>query len=339
MRKAPLLPVLLLVIAAIGWGAYWFFGATTTEKALTGWLSDRRAEGWTAEAAAINTAGLPNRFDTSFEGLKLADPDTGVGWSADLFQTLSLAYKPTHIIAIWPGEHVFSLPDQRLSVSADTFRGSFQVRPGLTFPVKTSTLEIDNAGVVSSKGWIATLTAGQLSMREAPAAAEADTYDLFVTANDLDPGEAFLPALRETAGLPRLIEALSANLIVRFDAPWDRFAIERARPQPRRIRVEALHARWGDLNLTAQGSLDVGADGEPMGSLDLVATNWREMVDIAVAAGAIDPALKQTVVGALDLVARLAGDPNSLDIKLSFREGRSWLGPVPIGPAPDMRLP
>lgn len=339
MRKAPLLPVLVLALAALAWGGYWFVGAIATEKALSIWLADRRAEGWTAEARSIDTRGLPNRFDTTIEGLALADPDTGVGWETELFQTLSLAYKPTQMIAILPGEQVFTSPDQRLSVSADSFRSSFTVRPGLSFPVVTSTTEIVSAGVVSSQGWIATLERGQMSMRETPGAAVASTYDLFVTATKLDPGETFLPGVRQAAGLPRVIESVSATMTTRFDAPWDRFAIERARPQPRQVNVEQLHARWGDLNLTGQGAFDIGADGVPTGELGLVATNWREMVDIAVEAGAIDPGLKSTVLGALDLVARLGGDPDTLDVKLVFRDGRTWIGPVPVGPAPDMRLP
>ena len=57
----------LLVLAALGWGIYWFVGAQATERGLSAWLEARRSEGWTAEAATLATNGFPNRFDTTFE--------------------------------------------------------------------------------------------------------------------------------------------------------------------------------------------------------------------------------------------------------------------------------
>ena len=45
--------LLLLVIAALGWGFYWYVGAQATERGLAAWLDARRGEGWTAEAATL----------------------------------------------------------------------------------------------------------------------------------------------------------------------------------------------------------------------------------------------------------------------------------------------
>ena len=54
----------LIVVAALGWSAYWFVGAIALERAMVGWMDDRRSEGWQADAGTVETQGFPSRFDT-----------------------------------------------------------------------------------------------------------------------------------------------------------------------------------------------------------------------------------------------------------------------------------
>ena len=59
---------------------------------------------------------------------------------------------------------------------------------------------------------------------------------------------------------------------------------------------------------------------------------------LSVAAGALSPGLAGALTDGLSLLSQLSGNPNTLDIPLGFRGGRVMLGPVPIGPAPVVRL-
>jgi hypothetical protein len=61
--------------AALGWIGWWFFVAHAKEDAIADWLAGRRAEGWTAEAEAIEVGGFPYRVDTTLRGLELANPE------------------------------------------------------------------------------------------------------------------------------------------------------------------------------------------------------------------------------------------------------------------------
>jgi hypothetical protein len=126
---------------------------------------------------------------------------------------------------------------------------------------------------------------------------------------------------------------------VRFDRPWSLAALEDARPQPRHLDITEAALRWGRLELRVAGALAIDAEGEPEGELLLKATNWRALLDAARAAGALSDRLAGAVEGALALASRLAGSPETLDIPLRFASGRMRLGPVPIGPAPTLRLP
>ncbi len=329
----------LLVLAAIGWGAYWYIGARAMEGAYRGWLDDRRAEGWVAEAE-VKTEGMPNRFDTSFTGLKLADPVTGTGWSTPLFQLFSLSYKPNHVILYWPGEQHVALPDQALTVTADSFRGSMQVAPTLALPLIETVIAMNNWNLTSTKGWDATLGDGQLAMRQTPGAdPAAHRYDLALTVNNLDPGQTFLALTRDISGLPQMVDGVQIEASVDFDRDWDRRALEERRPQPRQVSLDKFEAQWGGLKLTGTGTLEVDAAGQPSGSLDLKATQWRDMLALARATGAIGPQYDAVLTRGLELLAALSGDPDVLDLPLSFQNGFSFLGPVPLGPAPIIALP
>lgn len=338
MRKLLIL-LLLLVLAAIGWGVFWFVGASAVERVMQGWLAERRAEGWVAETVALETRGFPNRFDTTFEGLNLYDPDTGVGLSAAVFQMLSLSYKPNHVILVLPGEHRLATPDADYTVTADTMRGSIIIAPSLALETQSSTFETENATVVSSEGWTATLGRAQVSMRERPDAGAAHTYDVYVTLTGLDPGDAFLGPLKGITGLPRTIDEITITAMARFDKAWDLSAVEVARPQPRSVQLQALTMRWGDLLLTGSGDLEIDVAGIPSGDLTFEATNWRDMVAIAEATGGITQQEARAIARALGLMAELSGDPEQLDVTVGFSRGITFLGPIPVGRAPDLRLP
>ena len=338
MRKLTVL-MLLAVLAAIGWGLFWLAGATATEKALARWFDDRRAEGWVAETAALNTRGFPSRFDTTFEGLELSDPDTGVAWSAPLFQLLSLSYKPTHVIAVWPGTQQFTTPDAAYGIEAERMRGSIILAPNLSLETLSSTIETGPARLASSNGWTATLERGQLSMRQAPGEGDPGVNDLFVTAVGVDPGSALLARLDGVAGLGAAIDEVTISARVRFDRPWDRRAIEIARPQPREVMLEALTAHWGELRLTGSGALEIDAVGKPEGEIALEATNWRQMLEIAQATGALSEAEARRYLQGLTLIAALSGNSDTLAVNLRFERGLAFLGPIPVGPAPEMQIP
>ena len=99
---------------ALAWSGYWIVGAISLERTLIDWLEQRRLDGWVAEASSVNTRGFPNRFDSTFSDLELADPSTGMAWTAPFFQIFSLSYRPNHIIAVLPERHQFRTPEQTI---------------------------------------------------------------------------------------------------------------------------------------------------------------------------------------------------------------------------------
>ncbi|MCB1356208.1 MAG: DUF2125 domain-containing protein [Maritimibacter sp.] len=341
MRNLTVITVLLaiLVCAGLGWGAYWFVGARATERGLAAWLEARRAEGWIAAAAQLETHGFPNRFDTTFTALDLDDPETGVGWTAPIFQILSLSYRPTEVIAVWPGAQELRLPGETLAVGSDRMIGSLALGPSAVLPLRRLVIEGGAVEIASTRDWTAGVGAAQVALRESPGAEGAPVYDIALSLDGFAPDSAELARLRDLVGLPEAIETVQAELTVTFDKGWDITALEDRRPQPREIAVTRLDARWGDLALAGTGQIAVDEAGVGTGELVLEATNWRDIVALAEASGALPANRAPLVRAALETLASVSGDPDRLDVTLRFSGGFLLLGPVPIGAAPRFLLP
>lgn len=327
----------VIVIAAAAWSGYWFVGSTGLHAATDSWFNARRSEGWAADYTDMQVRGFPNRFDTVFTDIALADPDTGLAWGAPMFQMNTLSYRPNHIIAVWPDKQRIATPLQKYDITSTGMRASLIVSAAAQLPLERSTLTAESLAVTAlGSGDTARLSALTLAVERAPQTVA--TYRLGLRADGLVPSLPWKARVDPRGTLPDRLETLSADVTATFDKAWDMTAIEDARPQPQAIRVRLAEARWGQLELQAAGELDIGPDGVPEGEITIKARNWRDILALAVASGALPEGLAQSVEDGLSLIAQLAGNPKTLDIPLGFRNGRITLGPVPISAAPVLRF-
>ena len=327
--------LIVILAAALLWCGYWFVGAQGARTAFAGWFDARRADGWQAEYSDLSVRGFPNRFDTTFTDLALADPDTGWMWEAPFFQLLALSYKPTSVIAVFPPESQLATPQGTLALATPDLRASLSLSPAPRLPLDRARL-VGTDLRVAGAGETLDLTTLRLAAERLPAA-EAG-YHLGALVEGMDLPDALLARLGQRVALPEAMDSLRIDADVTFDRPWDLDAIERARPQPRRIALRLAEAAWGPLGLAATGELTVDPQGVPTGTLSLKAENWRDMLRLAVAAGALGEGMAATAERGLGLIANLSGRPDTLNVSLEFRDGGTFLGPVPLGPAPRLIL-
>ena len=331
--------IVICLVAAGLYGGYWFVGARGLETAVEHWLDERRDDGWLAEWDEVNVRGFPSRFDLTVSALELADPRTGWVWTAPFFQTLALSYKPHHLIAVWPDTQVLQTPLERLDVQSERLRGSMVLTPDSGLALRRASFEIDAIEVRSDAGWNGALEQARVATRVVPEGADEPlTHQISLKAKAWKLPSPLLARLNSADILPDTLDRVEADITVTFSAPWDRYAIERARPQPREVKVSLAEARWGQLELKLAGAFTVDEGGQPTGSLLVKATNWRDILQVSVASGLIPSEFQGPIETALGLISQLAGSPKTLDIPLSFRGGQTWLGPAPIGPAPVIRL-
>ncbi|MGR3713300.1 MAG: DUF2125 domain-containing protein [Shimia sp.] len=330
----------LAVLAALIWGGMWIAGSYGARTGFAAWFEDRRADGWVAEYDDLAVRGFPNRIDTTFTNITLADPETGVAWNAPFFQLFALTYKPHHLIAVWPNAQTLAVPTEKLSLDTASMRASLVLRAGDDLALERSNLDIENLTLTSTADWAMTAKGIDLALSRLPAPDDSDapsnTYRLALRAEDLAPPASL--HLPDGVDLPRSFEVFQADIEAEFDRPWDRFAIEQARPQPTSLTLKLADIVWGDLKLHAAGAVTIDAQGSPTGDVTIRLVNWRDMLAVARESGTVAPAVLDTMEQALGFVAGLSGNSNAIDIPLKFSGGTTRLGPIPIGPAPLIRL-
>ena len=104
----------------------------------------------------------------------------------------------------------------------------------------------------------------------------------------------------------------------------------------RRIRVGRLDLTQGALALAMAADLDVAEDGEIEGDLTIRADNLSAAIAAEREAGRMPSEVLSLIEGTAQLLSGLSGREDSIDVGLEFRGGRTWLGILPIGPAPDL---
>ncbi len=326
----------VVLVASLLWAGWWAFGAWGARTAFAGWFEARRSAGWVADYADLSVAGFPNRFDITLTQPRLADPATGWAWEAPFFQVLALSYQPNHVIAVWPPDHALAAPDAKLRILSAKMQASLVLRAGPSLELDRMTMVADTLTLRAESGEEVSMTAFRSAVDrqdEGPA-----RYRFGISTQDLS----LPPGLRRLVGaadsLPQRFSALSVDLVAAFDKPWDRSAVEQARPQPVLIDLSLAQAKWGDLDIAMAGKVTVDAEGRPEGRITIKAQNWQQMLAMAETSGALAPRVADQAEGVLGMLARASGNPNSLDLPLDFARGLVFVGPIPVGPAPVIRL-
>jgi hypothetical protein len=332
MRKL----LVTLVVLTLLWSGYWFAGASVIRSAVADLLAAQAERGVTAETAALAVAGFPNRFDLTAEGIRFADPASGVGWQAPFAQVFAMTWKPWHIIAALPPEQTVILPDQEVTIASEGLRASVRARPGLDLPLVLAVAESGPLSARSSLGWSVSLDKAVLSLAAATAAPA--TYDIAADIAGLAPDPALVRRLAPEGGLPAAISGFRLRATAGLTAPLDRHAGV-TKPRLATVTLSDLQLAWGEVVLTAEGGIAPDDRGLAAGRIDLTVANWRRVMPILVAAGTVRPELARTAETMLEGLAKQSGDPEVLKLPLVLKDGWMSLGPLPLGPAPALIPP
>ncbi|WP_420568496.1 DUF2125 domain-containing protein [Thalassovita sp.] len=328
--------LIAIVILACVWAGFWLSASTGVKSGFKAWFEDRRAQGWVAEYSDLSVTGFPNRVDTHFSDLQLADPRTGWAWEAPFFQMLALSYRPNHVIAVWPNKQLLATPTQKFDITSNSLQASVILDAGTRLPLNRANLVAETLTLQDRDGQATTMTSLRAAVSQDAEAPQ--TYRFAVESDDFAPPMSFRGLIGATDTLPRTFSALRAQFSVGFDAPWDLDAIEDRRPQPTRLDLSLAEARWGDLEIWLAGQADVDANGAMTGKFTIKLRNWRDILRMAVNSGQIPQGLGDQMEKGLGLLSQLAGNPNTLDVPLDIRRGVAFLGPIPVGQLPALVL-
>lgn len=315
--------------AAVVYGGYWVAGSMAMRRGAEAALADLQAQG-IAGPAGISLRGFPSRFDLTVEPVALRSG--AVEWSAPFVQLFMLAYRPTHLIAVWPHEQRLTLAGLPLAITSTDMRASAVVGVSADLPLDRSVFIARDLAVNAGADLGVMLAEARIASRSTDAGGLVHDLGAELSGLTLSPG---LRAAADPAGtLPAAMDRLHLNAALTLDAPLDRHAAS-APPRPVALTLRELSLRWGDLRLTASGRLDRGADGRLMGRIEIDADHWREILALAVTTGLLRAELAPTYAAALEQLAAVSGrGPDRLQVPLVFSGGWITLGPLSLGIAP-----
>ncbi|MEA2883463.1 MAG: hypothetical protein QOH32_2719 [Bradyrhizobium sp.] len=298
------MPVLVLV-AALGWSAFWFYAASQVDANVDAWRAREAKSGRVYDCGKRSLGGFPFRFEVtcSDAGVRLVSQTAGSVQpvTARLGRILVAAqvYDPKLLIAEFVPPAIISGPDQpSLAVSWSKARSSIVGLPGVP---QRAAIVFDDPSIDRASGQVATPLARarhvELHARLADGSTEQDP--VIETVLQIAGG-----SLHEQH--PLLAEPFDADVRMRLGGLKDMSP----KPWPERFReiqaagghVEIVQSRiqQGDLIAVATGTLRLNGGGRIEGELQMTITGIEKLVP----ALGIDKMLEEGVPQAtLDRVA------------------------------------
>ncbi|MGJ8617590.1 MAG: DUF2125 domain-containing protein [Sulfitobacter sp.] len=334
MRRLMSLIVILLVI----WCAWWMAASTALHRSIVSWIEDRQNMGWQAEVSEVSKQGFPLALHSRLRELSIADPVTGVALATPQLDLVAAAY--------WPGFMSVKLPDAPIDIK--TPAGGFILQTSDAQFVlhlrPVTTLQLQGMRVTSGPWQLdfardRALSADDLHIDVIQDEIGLETYRFDVNATNLTPGTLPRSILALPMDWPASFDTFAADLEVKFDIPWDRNALSDRRPQPRHVTLHKVDASWGSLQILASGEVAIDTSGVLSGAVSTTISNWRDIVDLVETSGALSTSERQQVEIMLSALANLEGSPDNLDLNLTFKNGEMSVGPIYLGPAPQVFFP
>ncbi len=346
-----LVPVLVLIILAAGWCAFWFFAVGQARDRIAGWIDREQRAGRIYTCADHSLGGFPFRieFRCAKATAELAQMRPPTRLAMAKITAAAQIYQPTLLIAEIDGPVSVSDLDQAPRLTANWSLAQISLRGTPRNPQRisfaTDKIEVERAGV-DRPDRVFTANHAELHGRIASGSAlENPVIDIATSLVN-----ATAPALHTLAAQPFDLSADTQLLGLKNFAPkpWtERFREIQAANG--RIDVRNMRLKQGDLLAVASGTLTLSPSGYLNGDLQVTATGVEKTlaalgVDLSRTGGSrnerIGAALSfldKLAPGSVTGVMSLLGEPAELEgrkaakMPLRLREGAITLGPFKLG--------
>lgn len=336
-RRGLVVPFALVGVLLAAWTGWWFYLTDQVETRLAAQVEALRADGWQVSHEPTSVGGWPFRTRVAFPAADIVAP-SGHGVAAPELVAEANAWNPGHWVVLAPdgliltraGKGQVAVEGEALRLSVSHLRDRFpDLRIELARPTFTPVAGADPFPLASAER-IELYTRPHLTDGEA-ATDEMDVLFRLTEGRGRagGPVEGATGEGRLSAEVEATIEQASrlrgvdsAGVFASWTAANGRFTAIKGRLQAGEssatISSDALWAR---------------ADGRLEGRLALTAERPGEA--IAGLAGSRSGAVNRVGAAGAAAAASVQGE-RPVDLVLLFSEGRTWLGPFALAPAPKL---
>ncbi|MBA4803585.1 MAG: DUF2125 domain-containing protein [Brevundimonas sp.] len=337
-RRGLLWPFLLVGLLLAAWTGWWFWLATQVETRLAAQAAALAEDGWTIEHAPVTTTGWPFRARVSIPHVRIVAP-SGHGVAAPELVAEANAWNPDRWVVIAPDGLTLSRADKgKVGVRAEALRLSVShlrapfpdLRVQAVEPVFTAHLDAEPFPIASAQ-LIELYTRPHAAGGAVAGGDEMDVLFRLVDARGRRDGP--VEAATQQGRLTAEVEATvaRASRLAGVDAAGVFAGWTAAGGRLTNVRGE-LSA--GDSRARVESAaLSAGPDGRLQGQVALRAE--RPMAAVAGLAGARSGAVNRAGAAGAAAAAAAAGD-RPVDLVVRFEDGRTWLGPFALAPAPKL---
>jgi hypothetical protein len=346
-RTGLYVPLLLALALLAAWTGWWFYLTHRIETGIETRAVEMRAAGWDIGHGRITTTGWPFRTRIAIAYPTVTAPD-GHAISAPSLVAEANTYNPDKWVILAPDGLVLTRPEMgKVAVRGDALRMSLS-HLRAAFP--DLRIQLDKPVFTPHPGAapFPILRADQLQIEARPhMAGNADGTDDAATA---EPTGAVDLLFRLTEARARPGGVLDGLAVQGPVGGWIETTIDGAAHLRGRAMIGDLRgwAGAGGRFTGVRGELKAGVSTATLSSDTLtVGPEGRLQGTVALTADKPLPALaglarsgvagvdRAAAAGAATATA-LSGDTSAVSLPLVFRDGRTWLGPFALAPAPKL---
>ncbi|MFG1227791.1 DUF2125 domain-containing protein [Xanthobacter wiegelii] len=337
-----IVPLLLVVVAAIVWSGLWFYAAGRAEREIDAWIGREAKLGRIWSCTDRHLAGFPFRFELRCLSPKLETRGgDAMRFTAASAEAVAQVWAPNHIVAEFAGPaRVEDLNTGQSYVAVWSLLqmsgvGDLSGRPE-RFSLQAHDLKLEQPGAIGTQP-VALLSAHLFEFHARRAAGKDGKPDGVDYASGLTGGES---ALLNGLGMQGPVEmALQGTVTASADL--------RPMPVAQRLRawadaggvarLDRFHITSPKVAMSATGIVALDPQGRINGKLDLGFAGLNDVVQGLDRAGAI-PREVAPIVGALAMVGKpgqVEGRKGAL-FALSFDAGTLKLAGFPVGIVPPL---
>ena len=331
-------PLIVALVLLAAWTVWWFWLSAQIEWRLKAQADVLRGQGWTVRYAEGGMSGWPFRTRLALDHVTLAAP-SGHAVAAPQLVAEANAYNPTKWVLVAPdgltltrvgkgevnvrGEairmSVHGLTQRWPNIAVDLTRPEFTPHPGAEpFPIRRA-------------GKVEFYTRPHRSTDGGP----NDSVDMLfrlidAEGRDSGPVEGLSQGGRLTLQIEGVVE--NASRLRGMDEAGVFAAWTRAGGQFSRVRGRA--AAGDSRAVISSDRLSADADGRLVGQIALKAE--RPLPAIAGLARSGDGAVDRAGATGAAAASAVSGGQGDVDLTVVFRDGRTWLGPFALAPAPKL---
>lgn len=334
-RRGLVTPFVIAGVILAAWTGWWFYLTQQIETRLAAQVEALRQDGWTITHSQVTTTGWPFRARVSIPHADILTP-SGHGVAAPELVAEANAWNPDRWVVIAPdGLTLTRAAKGKVAVRGDGLRMSVShlrdrfpdLRVELIRPTFTAHEGAEPFPIAS---------AGRVQFEALPHRADAavDAVDVVFNLEDARgrPGGPVEGATRQGRLTLRLEGVIrQASRLTGEDAAGIFSAWTREGGRFTDIKGELIA---GESRARIESAaLSAGADGRLQGDLSLNAE--QPMAVISGLAGTRGGSVNRVGAAGAAAATAVQGD-RDVDLVVRFRDGRTWLGPFALAPAPKL---